>query len=545
MKPFSVKAVCELVTPMLTAGADQQHNELRGQAVKYGLRFWWRAFQPKRGEALYAEEARLFGGRSGGQSLASPFRVSISQTNESGHETILRTWKPGNPVQMAGQPNSKGPGPGIQYLLFPVVSPGDPAAKKSSEKGGRPVAIPGKESQFTIKLTFDRIASMDQAGDVICALWLLVHLSGLGGRTRRGAGCFDITDINLEDLKDHDHLPAFSPNKGQTPEKFIQKGLDIIKSRWQTDKAPADDPGFTAFMPGKTHILVCHHGSSANRNAFALLEELGGRMKNYCSRYPHDEARAMANRLATGAAFPGGLKLRKSERGLPIVYYFGQDLPGYTLTTVKCDASGKPIKGSDGDFEKGSERRASPLFMSCHNNKKGGTPFALLSYFPGQLIAGNEKLWLKCNNRAQKGKDEFFVPPSTGFIEQLIYQNREYANSDGTTKALPALIGGFGTSIGLFPQFKDLSPVVVQPVHQPAAQGPPHLGPLLRQIQNMTNPNPKDFHFQRIIETMGEYYGDGKENDAKALAGALKKRLEELGQWEGHVSKDEIEFYLK
>ena len=61
MKPVKIVARCKIVTPMLSAGADQQEFEIRATEIKAALRFWWRAFQPWEPQRLFEEEAKLFG----------------------------------------------------------------------------------------------------------------------------------------------------------------------------------------------------------------------------------------------------------------------------------------------------------------------------------------------------------------------------------------------------------------------------------------------------------------------------------------------------
>ncbi len=390
MQSVKIKVECRLLTPMLSSGADQKKFELRATSIKSALRFWWRAFHPEDKKALYQKESRIFGNTD----FASPFRIIIKRA-------AIRLWRPGD---------EHGWGPGLQYILFPINSPARRTggeivpARISRGRYGRPVAKPG--STFEIEITFPPTRDEEVIGDILCSLWLLKNLGGLGARNRRGCGCFKITELTVTGTKFIPDLPNFSLKKDKAPQNHLLEGLRKIWKRWET-LSRANIPDFTCYHPRESEIWILWKNSF---DAVSMLEHVGSKMSSFRTRNPFDEAKEMHTALSLGTV-PNIRKLRgiKSYLGLPIIYNFketfgnlygpnlkrgGRNLQ-YLLTTVKVDESGNVIKDSAGNPVEGSGRRSSPLLFSCHDDGHGA--WLVICHFPSPLLPNDEYLWFKAN----------------------------------------------------------------------------------------------------------------------------------------------------
>jgi len=393
MRPIKISAQCELVTPMLSSGADQRKFELRATSVKSALRFWWRAFHPLDAEDLYEEESRLFGNTE----LSSRFGLILREKN-------IQLWRPGD---------EHGWGEGLQYILFSINQPERRGggrytpARISPGRYGRSVAKPG--STFEINIMLPGIKSKKTLGDILCSLWLVENLGGLGARTRRGCGCFKITNLSVSgtSLKSNgSSLPRFFRENNEPPKDFIVQGLSKIWKRWGTlDRKKT--PNFTCFYLKSSEVWILYKKSC---KAIELIELIGSCMRSFRLRNPHTEAEEMHWALSTTTPPSSELLTGiKSYLGLPIIYNFKQNFGNlygpnlraggrnlqYVLTTVKVDKSGQPKKDSQGEYIEGNGRRSSPLLISCHDD--GTNAWSVICHFPAPLLPSDEKLWFKAN----------------------------------------------------------------------------------------------------------------------------------------------------
>ncbi|MFP4033672.1 MAG: RAMP superfamily CRISPR-associated protein, partial [Desulfococcaceae bacterium] len=411
MRPLRITAKYKTVTPMITAGADPQRFELRAPTVKSGLRFWWRAFQPLEGRALFRAEAALFGSTKG----AAPFHMSLRVRPET-----VRLWSPGDGV-------GRDWGGGLAYVFFPVFAPpskkkGTPARIKSVEQSGRPVAKPGLE--FEMRFLFRPDAPEGLAGDLVCALWLLENLGGLGGRTRRGAGCFTLTHIQVDgEFADTDAEPfgLFSRQGISAPGSFLARGLKFIRERWGNTEIHDSLPPHTAFREGVSGVWVLDEPAEGRgEGAMKALDAIGIGMKTFRNTNPHDEAREMHTALTSHGYRPGIRVLKKAEFGLPVIYNFRSHFGGFgaPASYLKYEAKGVAFKASENQPGKNetTERRASPLLISCH--EFGGIPYAVACHLPAPILPEGHRIWLK----SQGGNNDHFpkAPTEFPFTHQLL-----------------------------------------------------------------------------------------------------------------------------
>lgn len=427
MMPVKITVRCKIVTPMLSSGANPQKFEIRSSEIKAGLRFWWRAFQPLEGEELYKEEAKLFGSTD----RCCPFSILLMPDDKT-----FQYWKPGNPVD---NELDYAWGEGVGYVFFPIYTSANhkqhrPAKIKPPDqkpgKSGRTVAKPG--GRFTIHINFtSRKSRPSHVGDVLCSLWLLENLGGLGGRTRRGAGCFKIESIDLGKDIDIEDVPDFDQSSFKYGREYIFSGLKIIFSRWFKGNIPSSLPTHTAFRHGHSEILI--FSGLRNRNyrkgkgAIRAMDAIGQRMRDFRHTNPHEEAETMHHAL-TGEddSNPDIKVLQKAQLGLPIIYNF-RGYEQFGTRGKPAYPAGYEAKGgvvydeitqeAKIDDKKNVDRRASPLLISCHEFNDT-TPYAVICHFPAPILPEGQRIWLKAGYNAKDCYPK--APVKYDYIDKLL-----------------------------------------------------------------------------------------------------------------------------
>jgi CRISPR type III-B/RAMP module RAMP protein Cmr1 len=412
---------------MLSSGANTQKFEIRSSAIKSSLRFWWRAFQPLEGKELYKKEAKLFGSMD----ICCPFSIILMPDDNT-----FQYWRPGNSVD---NELDHAWGEGVGYVFFPIYASARPKQRqparikppdqKKPSKSGRTVAKPG--GRFKIHINFiSRESTPSQVGDVLCSLWLIENFGGLGGRTRRGAGCFKIEATDMEKNIDIGEVPDFYQSSFANAREYIASGLKVIFSRWFKGKIPSSLPTHTAFRHGHSQIMI--FSGLRNRNyltgigAIRAMDAIGQRMRDFRHTNPHDEAEAMHHALTgEGRAKPDIKVLQKAQLGLPIRYNFRgcdefgtrgrPEYPGgyETKGGVVYDERTNEAKIDD---KKNVDRRASPLLISCHEFK--GTPYAIACHFPAPILPKGQRIWLKAGYNAKDCYPK--APVKYDYVDKLL-----------------------------------------------------------------------------------------------------------------------------
>ena len=164
---------CEIITPMFMLGADQRSVELRPSEFKGMMRFWRRTVKAEKDkDQLRKEEAKIFGGTGENEGKS---KVSIR---------INKHFPPpdkiGNNIQEEIRNED-----GLKYLLYSTF-----ALKAKGKRIVRKYIKPGYE--FEIVLSSHDEKALRQA---IASLWLATYLGGFGTRSRRGAGCVHVLDV--------------------------------------------------------------------------------------------------------------------------------------------------------------------------------------------------------------------------------------------------------------------------------------------------------------------------------------------------------------
>jgi len=470
MAGLTLTAHCKTLTPMLSGGANPRETfELRAQSVKGALRFWWRAFHAYETEAkLFEEESRLFGGKMHNSSdnqweaVASSFRLDVFSDLHT-----KKVLKPGRGSGFGDNISSLW-GDGIRYFLFPVLH--HKGMIHNSGKGGKPVVREGLRFRIRVFVPDGNKAVLE---DMLRALWLLMNLGGLGGRSRRGAGAFVVEKFRpaLKELSLSD-VPDFDCGSYEEPAKYIKDGVDMIRNKWFHIKPPFSLPDYTAFRPGHSEIHVClDPDCRQGAGALKAMEAVGQRMKKFRYINPYEEARQMHHALTgEGPTQPKFKVLEKAQMGLPIIYNFrgrGQFdnkreppkiVGGYKAEGVVYDETRrKPNEKS----EKNVNRRASPLLISCHVFKK--RPYAVICHFPAPILPDGQRIWLK----SKRGDHDHYPKAPTGYD----YTDRMLKTGDVINgKKLPSIFSAFRECRKLYSRPRAVASVSVQKAAKPLSR---------------------------------------------------------------------------
>lgn len=150
----------ETVTPLFLAGADQTTAELRPPAFRGALRYWFRAIAASVASQNIVRtlEDKVFGNTDGGGAVT--IRVQAKQPIS-------------NCVLKKDQDF-----PGLIYLFFSTY--GD---NKRDPRGCFP---PGSHFKVILQTRLNREEDQQCLKLAIGAMWLLIHLGGIGSRSNRG-----------------------------------------------------------------------------------------------------------------------------------------------------------------------------------------------------------------------------------------------------------------------------------------------------------------------------------------------------------------------
>ena len=355
---IKMEARFRIVTPLFMSGFERSQAELREASIKGVLRFWWRALalgRLKSVEEVKKRENQIFGSSETGQSniqlmLSLPERI---ETIEMGR--ILEYDNNGGVA-----------GPGARYLGYGVIEAFGSAKKRT--KAGEVIRPCIKAPvDGVLRILFKRGTSEEDIKMVEVALIAMGLLGGIGSRSRKGYGSF-----NLLELRRNDETLFSAPLDIQELKAKIMnlfKEYEIIAYNGR--------PEYTSYST-ETRIDIIETGKDPLR----LLNSVGEAMQMYRSwgkdnrvngkdaeknfKDDHDLARqAIGQRVYRHP--------RRVVFGLPHNYFFSSD-------REKVDVS--PER---------QERRASPLFIHIQGMKNGQFA-AVTTIMPADFLPRNERI---------------------------------------------------------------------------------------------------------------------------------------------------------
>ena len=355
---IELEAKFSVVTPLFMSGSDKSQAELRVPSIKGVLRFWWRALALGRLGSVSRvrdEESLIFGsaGRDVGQAKVH-LRLKLDENIGQYKDPILK-YANGEPV-----------GPGARYLGYGVVE-AVPSRKRNTKEGQILRSCLKYPFDGTLNLLFRNGTIDDDVENVTSALIAMGLFGGLGSRSRKGYGSF-----NLLELKLGDEILFRMPNDVEDLKLKIGSFF-----RDYNIKAYSGLPPYTAYSD-LTRVDIVEKGSDPLR----LLNTVGEAMQLYRSwgrngkvndqnsernfKDDHDlAADAIKTRVSTHP--------RRVVFGLPHNYYFSS-------YQEKVDV--KPAR---------LERRGSPLFIHIQELSNGQYA-AVTAIYPSEFLPPGERI---------------------------------------------------------------------------------------------------------------------------------------------------------
>jgi CRISPR-associated protein Cmr1 len=348
----------KLITPLFGGGVKPKEADpikvIRETSIRGQLRFWWRAM---RGvgtlEEMKKREDALFGS---GDKRASQSKVLIAiKVNENGK--IDNEGRPEEPFCLNnGKPRPTVNWEKIAYAAFPL--------QPTNEEIHRPMKRIQVRVEFRMKISFPGDAASKK--DVEAALWAWETFGGIGGRTRRGFGALQLSEIDgvaIEPMK----IKEIKPEEGESRivkelKEHLAKGTwDVNVPHLPTNLTFTLTPNFTSANSGENNLEAWENLIDKLRQ-FRQARRTGSDperpMKKGRSYWSEpDEIRRITGRDAYGQHEPKH-KVRKfprAEFGLPIIFHFiGNGEPSDTelkpvdFTRLASPLILRPIACSDG-----------------------------------------------------------------------------------------------------------------------------------------------------------------------------------------------------
>jgi CRISPR-associated protein Cmr1 len=353
-----LEAYFRIVTPLFMGGANPQSAELRVPSIKGVLRFWWRALALGRlgsVESVRAEEARVFGSTKS----QSSFKIRLSPPKITTKNRLKRD-------SVLNYISGEVVGEGFRYLGYGVIEAG--RGKLTRQCIRYPLEEDGK-----LELLFRPNAPEDDIRSVEAALMAMGFFGGLGSRSRRGYGSFNLVNLKRDDVTD----PLFTrPNDLDVLKKAI---LSLFNQNGRY-KITLDDkrPPYTAFSKNmRVDIIDKVDVGDKEDEPLKLLNSIGEKMMDYRSYLKsktfYDDHHLLRDAIS-------GKQITNHPRriifGLPNNYHFRN---GGGNSIVK---------------PKAHERRASPLFIHIQQLNKDRYA-AIAAIIPADFLPRGEKIMVE------------------------------------------------------------------------------------------------------------------------------------------------------
>jgi len=373
---IKLEASFKIVTPLFMSGADKERAELRAASIRGVLRFWWRALALGHygtWQEVRKAEFNLFGSSSGGQSRVHLSLKVLRQSDEK--------CKPGGHLK-DGLNNYLWPG--LRYLGYGAIQPELRPHLDSPVHGALKLYLRPSAKKIDPEMEADLLE------EAIMAMGLL---GGLGSRSRRGFGSF-----NLLELK-RDGMTRYPKNK--------EDYLDSLSQIYEKHAIELSDvPDYTAFsQDSRAYIL------KKGKDPLELLDEIGEEMQMYRSwgqdkggGYMVGDKPAEQNfkddhdNMRNAFFAPAIEHPRRVAFGLPHNYHF---------TKLNRNLTVLPEK---------HERRSSPLFLHIHELSNCDY-VAVASIFPTKFLPPDECILIQ----PKDGKEQTLPIKHDWFKELIIF----------------------------------------------------------------------------------------------------------------------------
>ena len=378
LKPF---------TPLFSQGADRATDSLRGPSLKGQILWWYRAlvgaFYSRRRQDGIEKVRDLSSGQFGAQSIASRLRITV-------HADHPGSLYPDRPYQRGTYWE---PFEGFRYLAYGL----------EGRRYYDPLA-PGM-----IRLRFSTSDSTTWRA-TIASLWLLSRFGGLGGRTRRGMGGFELSPVGTRNILPAG-FPSFGPLPGASTAGEVSSALviglnqliewfareygaePVLAAGGPSSLASSLPPEWSCFAPGFWSAAVSDRFSS---DTISALDNLGIAYRDFRKTGPlrrhrfhlSDDFPSANSYESSGVPSPRGSKL--GVFGLPLVFRFSST--PHAGSNIGLREAGVAAAITDqAENEQKDSRRASPLFLRVIRTADG--KFWILAHvFKARFLKDAEEL---------------------------------------------------------------------------------------------------------------------------------------------------------
>lgn len=330
----------ELVTPAFLAGPLQKAEDcdFRPATLRGLLRWWWRTMHAGHVDAKTL--ARLEAAVWGDTNSCGAVRVTVRNITEPKIALYDKSAvAENNLASPASRPSNKTAVPGLYYFTFGM----DDYRREdgSRHRYQRYYVIPGAQWQVTLvarpsvfevidknaRVTTRKVITeldilMDQA---LAALWLLCYYGGVGSKSRKGFGCFDVP-VTLKD---------WTLDRCKNVAERFRDYCGVQGS------GPCGSPNLeSAIIEGEV--------TTSFKNIWAVLHFIGTVAQD-CAKQIQPKAHRLAlglpRNIKKAGSFNLGSHVQNTNRhASPIIYHVGRQDQGYV---VRCIAFPSPELPAD------------------------------------------------------------------------------------------------------------------------------------------------------------------------------------------------------
>lgn len=346
MGPVKVLTVpLETVTPLFLGGANPRDSpELRPPSIRGALRYWLRAALGgvigDDVQGVREAEAAVFGSTDETTGGASSVTIRVRPDRDAKPETF-RKQKPALSNE-SGQPRRQPTG--RDYLFWSMGESG--RVERGNYQRPKQYFVSGTTFDLVLSARYGARNADTAFEQAVASLWLLIHLGGIGSRSRRAGGSLSVRQpLEAEGLQFL--LPVSTVNQAV---QQLSAGLGTIRNRLSGRACLSARPAFDILHPEVCRVWVL----GSWRSPEAAVEAIGAALRDFRSRREPDHSSV--------AKWLQGHRILTVERaafGLPIPYRYSDGGPSAT------------IQGVRGDHRTYIERRASPLWLKVSKAADG------------------------------------------------------------------------------------------------------------------------------------------------------------------------------
>ena len=238
------------LTPLFLAGADQTQAELRAPTFRGLMRYWYRALV-----------GGLVGTDSAGLIAVKELETSIFGATNTGSKVTIRVLE--EPFESISFRRS---GDGKDYLLWSM--------EQFTGKPRRRYIPQDTNFQLILSAKNENTRELEQA---LAAFWLLIHLGGVGSRSRRCAGSLAVEFVEGDTYK----LQFGEQSSKENLQRYLQQGLRTIRKLPSVEPIVVKNAFFDALAQNTCLIWVLHNDGKSWSSSDEAMNAVGTNLQQY------------------------------------------------------------------------------------------------------------------------------------------------------------------------------------------------------------------------------------------------------------------------